>query len=186
METKEDIYHDITKRMEGALKAFKHDISGLRSGRASANLLDPIVVEAYGSRMPISQLASVAVPEPRSLSVQVWDKALVKAVEKAISASNLGLNPQADGQLIRINLPQLTEERRRELVKVAHEYGERGKVAIRNVRRDAIEQVKKLQKDKTFSEDEMHHIIDEIQKITDNEVAKINQAIKDKEGEIMN
>ena len=145
---------DIKRRMHGAVDALKHDFGGLRTGRASATLLEPLQVDAYGANMPINQVASVSVPEPRLLQISVWDRGLVIAVEKAIRASNLGLNPQTEGQVIRLRMPDLTQDRRKELVKVAHQYAEKARVAVRNVRRDAIHHLKELLKQKKVAEDE--------------------------------
>ncbi len=176
---------DIKKRMEGALGAFSNDLKGLRTGRASSALLDSVQVEAYGSKMPLNQVGTVSVPEPRMLSVQVWDKGMVKAVEKAIAAAGLGLNPVSDGSLVRVPLPDLSEERRKELVKAAGQYAERSKVAIRNIRRDAMDTLKKQEKDGDISEDEHRTQSDEIQKVTDEYVGKVDTSLAAKEKEIM-
>jgi ribosome recycling factor len=176
---------DIKRRMHGAVEALKHDFGGLRTGRASANLLDPIVVDAYGANMPLSQVASVSVPESRLLQISVWDRGLVSAVEKAIHASSLGLNPQTEGAVIRLRMPDLTQDRRKELVKVAHQYSEKAKVAARNVRRDAMDQLKALEKGKLMSEDEHKTKADEVQKWTDDTIKDIDAATKTKEAEIM-
>jgi ribosome recycling factor len=176
---------DIKRRMHGAVEALKHDFGGLRTGRASASLLDPIVVDAYGANMPLNQVASVSVPESRLLQISVWDKGLVAAVEKAIHASNLGLNPQTEGAVIRLRMPDLTQDRRKELVKVAHQYAEKAKVAVRNVRRDAMDQLKALEKAKLMSEDEHKEKADDTQKMTDDTVKEIDAALKVKEAEIM-
>ena len=145
---------DVKRRMQGAINALKHDLGSLRTGRASPNLLDPIQVEAYGATMPINQVATVSVPEPRLLSVQVWDRGMVHAVEKAIRDSDLGLNPLTEGQVIRLRIPEMTEQRRKEMVKVAHKYAEEARIAIRHVRRDGIDLLKKLKKDGAMSEDD--------------------------------
>lgn len=176
---------DVKQRMEGAVNAFKKDLSGLRTGRASPSLLDIVTVEAYGNKSPINQVATVSAPEPRMLSVQVWDQSLVPTVEKAIANSNLGLNPASDGNLIRIPLPDLSEERRKELAKVASQCAENARVAIRNVRRDGMDTFKKLQKDSEISEDELHTKNDEIQKITDDFIKQVDETLKQKESEIM-
>lgn len=176
---------ELNNRMSGAMKVLEKELMGLRTGRASPNLLDPIVVDAYGSKMPISQVGTITVPEPRMLNVQVWDKEMVKPVEKAIVDANIGLNPAADGQLIRLPIPALSEERRKELAKLASKYGENTKIAVRNVRRDGMEELKKFEKAKEISEDELHSIGDEVQKLTDNFVNQIDQAAKAKEEEIM-
>ncbi len=176
---------DIKRRMAGAVDALKHDFGGLRTGRASASLLDPIIVDAYGANMSLNQVASVSVPEARMLQISVWDRGLVAAVEKAIHASNLGLNPQTEGSVIRLRMPDLTQDRRKELVKVAHQYGEKAKVAVRNVRRDGMDQLKALEKAKLMSEDDHKDKADEVQKITDDTVKDIDAALKVKEAEIM-
>jgi ribosome recycling factor len=176
---------DLKRRMHGAVEALKHDFGGLRTGRASASLLEPIHVDAYGANMPLSQVASVSVPEPRLLQINVWDRGLVIAVEKAIRASNLGLNPQTEGQVIRLRMPELTQDRRKELVKVAHQYTEKARVAARNVRRDGMEQLKALEKAHAISEDEHKKKADEVQKMTDDTIKEIDTALKAKEAEIM-
>jgi ribosome recycling factor len=175
----------LRKRMEGAMKTLAHEFSGLRTGRASASLLDSVQVDAYGSMMPLNQLANVNVPEPRLLTVQVWDKGMVKAVEKAISAAGLGLNPAADGQLVRVPIPELSQERRAELIKIAGKYAESGKVAVRNIRRDGNEHFKKLEKDGKVSKDEHQRKSDEIQKLTDEFIKKIDELLAAKEKEIL-
>ncbi len=174
---------DIKKRMEASVEALRHEFSGLRTGRASTAMLDTITVEVYGSRMPILQVGSISVPEPRLLTVQVWDTGAVKAVEKAIRDANLGLNPQADGNLVRVPVPELNQERRKELVKVAGGYAESGRVAVRNIRRDGMETLKKL-KD-TMGEDENKRLADEVQKITDTHIQKIDTMLAEKEKDIM-
>ncbi len=176
---------DIKRRMHGAVESLKHDFGGLRTGRASASLLEPIQVDAYGASMPITQVASVTVPESRMLQVNVWDKDLVVAVEKAIHASNLGLNPQTEGQVIRLRMPDLTQDRRKELVKVAHTYAEKARVAARNVRRDGMDQLKLLEKEHSMSEDEHKKKSEEVQKMTDDTMKEIDAALKAKEAEIM-
>jgi ribosome recycling factor len=176
---------ELTLRMEASLKVLDNDLKGLRTGRASINLLDPVMVEAYGSRMPLSQVASVSTPDAKTIAVQVWDKAMVKAVEKAISDSNLGLNPMSDGQLVRMAIPPLNEERRKELVKLAFKYGENTKIAVRNIRRDGMDELKKLEKDNAISKDEHHNLSDEIQKLTDEFISKIDAEVKQKEQEIL-
>lgn len=175
---------DIERRMDGALAAFKTDLAGLRTGRASAGLLEPIMVDAYGQMMPISQVGTISVPEPRMLSVQVWDKGQVAMVEKAIRESSLGLNPMAEGQLIRIPLPELNEERREELVKVAGNYAEQARVAVRNVRRDGMDQIKKAEKDSEISQDDAKLYSDEMQELTDKFIKLIDETLTTKEGEI--
>lgn len=177
--------NDIQRRMDGALNVLRTEFSGLRTGRASASLLEPVVVDAYGSKMPISQLATVSVPEPRLLTVQVWDNNLVQSVDKAIRESDLGLNPQTEGGLIRVPIPDLNEERRHELVKVAGKYAEQTRVAVRNVRRDGMEQLKRMEKASEISEDEHRDRSDEIQAMTDDHVKRIDEAYHGKEAEIM-
>ena len=177
--------NDLKRRMQGALGVFKNDLAGLRTGRASASLLDPIVVVAYGSTMPLNQVATVSVPEPRMLSVQVWDKSMVKAVETAIVNSNLGLSPATEGQVIRLRIPELNEERRKELVKVAHKYAEAAKVAIRHVRRDGLDILKKSEKDHQISEDDEKRLSNDVQKATDAAIADVDKALATKEKEIL-
>ena len=176
---------DIKRRMHGAVESLRHDFGGLRTGRASATLLEPIHVDAYGANMPLNQVASVTVPEPRMLQINVWDRGLVIAVEKAIRASNLGLNPQSEGQVIRLRMPDLTQERRKELVKVAHQYAEKARIAVRNVRRDGMEQLKALEKAHLMSEDDHKKKADDVQKMTDDTIKEIDQVLKTKEAEIM-
>ena len=172
-------------RMTGAVATLKSEFAGLRTGRASAALLDPVQVEAYGNLMPISQVGTVGTPEPRLLTVQVWDKSMVKAVDKAIREAGLGLNPQVDGQLLRIPVPELNEERRKELAKLASKYAEQARVAVRNVRRDGMEILKKLEKDHKIGQDEHHKLGDELQKLTDAHIREIDDALHGKEQEIM-
>lgn len=176
---------DVKRRMQGALQSFKGDLASLRSGRASANMLDPIQVEAYGARQPLSQLAIVSVPEARLLSVQVWDRSMVGPVEKAIRESDLGLNPQTEGQVLRIRIPELNEQRRKEMVKVAHKYAEESKIAVRHVRRDAIDTIKKVEKEGAFTKDDVTRQSDLVQKATDQHIAEIDQALAAKEKEIL-
>jgi len=175
----------IQRRMMGALEALKQEFAGLRTGRASVSLLEPVSVDAYGSQMPLNQLAHVNVPEPRLLTVQVWDKGMVKTVEKAIQTSGLGLNPAVDGQLIRVPIPELNEERRQELTKIASRYTEQARVAVRNVRRDGLEILKKMEKDGEMSQDEQRAWSDEIQKMTDDMVDQIDEMASAKEEEIL-
>jgi ribosome recycling factor len=177
--------NELKRRMQGATQALKHELSGLRTGRASASMLEPVQVEAYGSHMPLNQLATVSVPEPRLLSVQVWDKSMVKAVEKAIVDSNLGLSPATEGQVLRLRVPELNEERRKELVKVAHKYAENAKVAVRHVRRDAMDLIKKLEKDHAISKDDHDRYSAEVQKATDAGIAEIDHLLATKEKEIL-
>lgn len=176
---------DIKRRMDGAVENLHTEFLGLRTGRASSSLLDPVMVEAYGSKMPLNQLATVTVPEPRMLSVQVWDHGMSKAVEKAIRDAGLGLNPQSEGTSIRIPLPDLNEERRKELTKVAGKYSEACRVSIRNVRRDAMDILKKLEKDGSISEDEQKRFETEVQKMTDETIGKVDKILADKEKDIM-
>lgn len=175
---------DLQRRMEGALSTLKSDFGGLRTGRASTTLLEPIMVDAYGQQMPMSQVGTISAPEPRLLSVQVWDKGQVSFVEKAIREAGLGLNPMADGQMVRVPLPELNEERREELVKIAGKYAEQGRVAVRNVRRDGMDQLKKGEKDGEISQDEQKSLSDDVQKLTDDYIAKIDEALSQKEAEI--
>lgn len=180
--------HDINelkRRMQGAIQMLKQELGGLRTGRASASLLEPIQVDAYGAHMPLNQLATVSVPEPRMISVQVWDKSMVHAVEKAIASSNLGLNPQTEGQVIRLRIPELNEERRKELVKVAHKYSESARVAIRHVRRDGLDVLKKMEKDHQISEDEQTRHADQVQKTTDEIISEVDKLLAAKEKEIL-
>ncbi len=177
--------NELKRRMQGSLQVLKQELSGLRTGRASAHLLDPVQVEAYGSHMPLNQLATVSVPEPRLLSVQVWDRSMTHAVEKAITAANLGLNPQTEGQVIRLRIPELNEERRKELVKLAHKYGEAAKVAVRHVRRDGLDTIKKLEKEHKISQDDHERMSGEIQKATDQMIGEIDQTLGTKEKEIL-
>jgi ribosome recycling factor len=177
--------NDLQRRMEGAISAYKHDLASLRTGRASSNLLDPIQVQAYGSPMPISQVATVSVPEPRMISVSVWDKQLVGAVDRAIRESNLGFNPIMDGTNLRIPLPELNEQRRKELVKIAHTYAENARVAVRHVRRDGMDQLKKSEKDGDLSQDDARTQSDKVQKLTDDTISSIDSLLTGKEAEIM-
>lgn len=180
----EDLKADLKKRMQGAYEAFSKELAGLRTGRASPNFLDPVVVEAYGSPTPLQQVGNVNVPEPRLLTVQVWDNNLIKAVEKAIRDANLGVNPSADGNLIRVPLPELTQDRRKELIKLASKYAEGARVAVRSVRRDGMDQLKKLEKAKELSEDEARRVADEVQTLTDEFVEKVDQALAVKEKDL--
>ena len=176
---------DIERRMKGAVESLKSDLSGLRTGRANTTLLDPVVCEVYGAMMPLNQVATVSAPEPRMLSVQVWDKSNLTAVEKGIAHANLGLNPMIDGQTIRLPIPDLTEERRKELAKLAGQYAEKAKIAIRNVRRDGMEALKEDEKKKEISEDDRKRLEDEVQKLTDKYVAEADEAAAAKEKEIL-
>lgn len=179
-----DLHSDLKHRMEGAVETLKKELGGLRTGRANPTMLEPVMVEAYGTHMPLNQVGTVSVPEPRLLTVQVWDKGMVKAVEKAIRDAGLGLNPQGDGQLIRVPVPALTQERRVELSKVAGKYAEAARVAVRNVRRDGMDDLKKQEKDKKIGEDEHKTLSEKIQKLTDETIKKIDDALAHKEKEI--
>ncbi|MDE0410117.1 MAG: ribosome recycling factor [Alphaproteobacteria bacterium] len=171
--------------MNGAIEALKREFAGLRTGRASTSLLEPLTVEAYGSEMPINQVATLGAPEPRMLTVQVWDRSNVKAVERAIRESALGLNPASDGQLIRVPIPELSEERRTELARVAHRYAEQARVAVRNVRRDGMDKLKRMERAGDLSQDEQHLWSEEVQELTDRFVKEIDSAVEVKESEIM-
>jgi ribosome recycling factor len=177
--------NDVKRRMQGALQSLKQELSGLRTGRATSGMLEPVQVEAYGTHMPLNQLATVTVPEARLLSVQVWDRSMVHAVEKAIVNSNLGLSPATEGQVIRLRVPELNQERRKDMVKVAHKYAEAARVAVRHVRRDALEQIKKMEKDGQISEDDHTRMSGEVQKATDQVVSEVDQTMTSKEKEIM-
>jgi ribosome recycling factor len=176
---------EIAKRMDGAIQALKHDFSGLRTGRASASVLDSVTVEAYGQSMPINQLGTVTVPESRMIAVQVWDKSTVGAVERAIRDSGLGLNPITDGTNLRIPLPELNEQRRKELVKIAHQYAENARIAVRHVRRDGMDAIKKAEKDGDVGQDDSRHMQEKVQKMTDDHVANVDSMLAQKETEIM-
>ena len=176
---------DLERRMNGAIEALKREFAGLRTGRASTSLLEPLTVEAYGSEMPINQVATLSAPEPRMLTVQVWDRGNVKAVEKAIRESALGLNPASDGQLIRVPIPELSEERRTELARVAQRYAEQARVAVRNVRRDGMDKLKRMERAGELSQDEQHLWSEEVQELTDRFVKEIDDAVATKESEIM-
>jgi ribosome recycling factor len=177
--------NDLKRRMQGAIASLKQELGGLRTGRASSALLDHVQVDAYGSHMPLNQLATISVPEPRLLNVQVWDRSMIHPVEKAISAANLGLTPATEGQLIKLRIPELNEERRRELVKVAHKYAEAARVAVRHVRRDGLDLLKKMEKDHKISEDEHERQSGDIQKATDATIADVDKLLAAKEKEIM-
>ncbi len=176
---------DIERRMNGAVEALKREFAGLRTGRAAAALLEPITVDAYGSKMPLNQVGTVGVPEPRMLTVQVWDTGLVGAVEKSIRDSGLGLNPQTEGNLVRVPIPELTEERRVELTKIANKYAEQARVAARNVRRDGMDTLKRMEKDGEISQDDQRQWSQDIQKLTDETVSTIDAALTTKDQEIM-
>ena len=176
---------DLKRRMQSAIQSLKHELAGLRTGRASSALVEPVMVHAYGQTMPLNQVASITVPEPRALAVQVWDKSMVSAVEKAIRDANLGLSPTVEGQLLRIRIPELNEQRRKEMVKYAHKYGEEARIAVRHVRRDGIDRLKKLLKDKTISEDDEKRHGSDVQKLTDQFVSEVDTTVDGKEKEIM-
>jgi ribosome recycling factor len=176
---------ELKRRMQGATQSLRHELGGLRTGRAAASMLEPVQVDAYGTHMPLNQLATVSVPEPRLLSVQVWDKSMVKAVEKAIVDSNLGLSPATEGQVLRLRIPELNEDRRKELVKVAHKYAEAAKVAVRHVRRDGLDTIKKLEKNHEISEDDQVRLAADVQKVTDGTISEIDQLLAAKEKEIL-
>jgi ribosome recycling factor len=178
-------FQDLDRRMQGAVSVLKSELSGLRTGRASPNLLDPVTVSAYGTQMPINQVATVNVPEPRMLSVQVWDKGLVSAVDRAIRDANLGLNPIMEGQLLRIPIPELNAERRQEMVKVAHKYTEQARIAVRHVRKDGMDTLKKFEKDGHHSLDAVRMQSDELQKLTDAAIKEIDDTLAAKEREIV-
>ena len=177
--------NDLKRRMQGAIASLKQELSGLRTGRASTALLEHVQVEAYGNHMPLNQLSSISVPEPRLLSVQVWDRSMVHAVEKAIINSNLGLSPATEGQVLRLRIPELNEDRRKEMVKIAHKYAEAARVAVRHVRRDALDLLKKLEKDGKVSEDDHTRMSAEVQKATDQGIGEVDQTLAVKEKEIM-
>ena len=176
---------DIHRRMHGAVEVLKHDLGGLRTGRASTSLIEPITVEVYGAHMPINQVATISAPEPRLLTVQVWDRSNVGAVEKAIRSSGIGLNPISEGQLLRLPIPDLTEERRKELAKLAHQYAEKARIAVRNVRRDGMDSLKQDEKKHEISEDERKRLEVEVQKMTDETIKEIDAAMTAKENEIL-
>jgi ribosome recycling factor len=184
-QTKPFDLEDLNKRMRGAVQTLKQEFSGLRTGRASVSLLEPVQVDAYGSNMPIAQVGTVNAPEPRMLTVQVWDRGLVIAVDKAIRGAGLGLNPQVDGQLLRIPIPPLTEDRRKELTKIAAKYSESARIAVRNIRRDGMEHLKKLEKEHQMSEDEHKKMSEKVQQATDSHIKEIDEAYASKEKEIM-
>ncbi|HYD30605.1 MAG TPA: ribosome recycling factor [Azospirillaceae bacterium] len=176
---------DVKRRMDGALEALRKEFAGLRTGRASAGLLEPVHVDAYGSHMPLTQVATVSVPEPRLITVQVWDRGMVKAVEKAIRDAGLGLNPQTEGQTVRVPIPDLNQERRQELTKVAAKYAEQGRVAVRNVRRDGMDMLKRAEKNGDISQDEHKKLADQVQSLTDQHIKKIDEMLSSKEKDIM-
>jgi len=179
-----DLKQDLTRRMDGAMETLRRDFAGLRTGRASPALLEPVKVEAYGSEIPITQVGTIGVPESRMITVQVWDRTLVGAVERAIRDSGLGLNPAADGQVVRVPIPQLTSERRVELAKAAGRYGEGARISVRGVRRDGMEQIKAFERKHEISEDEQKDWADEVQKLTDQYIKRIDESLVEKEREI--
>lgn len=181
----EVLLKDIQRRMDGAIEALRKEFGGLRTGRASASLLEPVVVNAYGSNMPLNQLANINVPEPRLITVNVWDRGLVKAVDKAIREAGLGLNPQTEGQTIRVPIPDLNEERRRELTRVAAKYAEAARVAVRNVRRDGIETLRKQEKDGDISQDEHKKLERDVQNLTDDHIKRVDETLAQKDKEIL-
>lgn len=175
---------EFNRRMDGALEVLRKEFAGLRTGRASASLLEPVQVDAYGNRMPLVQVGTVNVPEPRLITVQVWDKSLVKSVESAIREAGLGLNPMSDGQLVRVPIPDLTQDRRNEIIKVAHKYAEQARISVRNVRRDAMDRLKKMEHDGDLSQDEHRDWNGKIQKLTDEHIKKVDDALASKENEV--
>jgi ribosome recycling factor len=181
----EELLKDLRRRMDGALDVLRKEFGGLRTGRASTSLLEPVQVNAYGGTVPLNQVASVNVPEPRMISVQVWDRSVVKAVDKAIREAGLGLNPQTEGQVIRVPIPELNEERRRELTRVAAKYAEQARVSVRNVRRDGIEALRKLEKDSEISQDEHRKLEREVQHLTDDHIKHIDETLAQKDKEIL-
>ncbi|HLI23181.1 MAG TPA: ribosome recycling factor [Stellaceae bacterium] len=183
--SEEKIVSDLRKRMEGAFDVLRKELAGLRTGRASASLLEPVHVEAYGNRLPLSQVGTVSVPEPRLLIVQVWDKGNVKSVEKAIREAGLGLNPQTEGQTIRVPVPDLSEERRKELTRVAAKYAEAARVSVRNVRRDGLDVLKKQEKDSTITQDQHRKLEKEIQMLTDATIKRVDDLLAQKDKEIL-
>jgi len=181
----EELLKDLRRRMDGALEVLRKEFGGLRTGRASTILLEPVQVNAYGGMVPLNQVASVNVPEPRMISVQVWDRSVVKAVDKAIREAGLGLNPQTEGQVIRVPIPELNEERRRELTRVAAKYAEQARVSVRNVRRDGIEALRRLEKDSEISQDEHRKLDREVQQLTDDHIKRIDETLAQKDKEIL-
>ena len=185
MQQQNPLIADLRRRMDGAVEALRKEFGGLRAGRASAGLLEPIMVPAYGNTMPLNQLGSINVPEPRMITVQVWDRTVVKAVDRAIRESGLGLNPQTEGQTVRVPIPDLSEERRRELTRVAAKYAEQARVSVRNVRRDGIEALRKQEKDGDIPQDDAHKLQTEVQRLTDDFVKRIDEALAQKDKEIL-
>jgi len=183
--TEDSLLTDLRRRMDGAIEVLRKEFGGLRTGRASASLLEPVAVSAYGGTLPINQLANVSVPEPRMITVQVWDRAMVKAVDKAIREAGLGLNPQTEGQVIRVPIPDLNEERRRELTRVSARYAEEARVAVRHVRRDGIEVLRRQEKEAEISQDEQRKLQQEVQHLTDDYIRRIDEALAQKDREIL-
>jgi ribosome recycling factor len=183
--TEDELLKDMRRRMDGAIDVLRKEFGGLRTGRASTSLLEPVQVNAYGGMVPLNQVASVNVPEPRMISVQVWDRGVVKAVDKAIREAGLGLNPQTEGQVIRVPIPELNEERRRELTRVAAKYAEQARVSVRNVRRDGIEALRRLEKDGEISQDEHRKLDREVQQLTDDHIKRIDETLAQKDKEIL-
>ncbi len=183
--SEDGLLKDLRRRMDGAIEVLRKEFGGLRTGRASAGLLEPVMVTAYGGTMPLNQLATVSVPEPRMITVQVWDRGMVKAVDKAIRESGLGLNPQTEGQVMRVPIPDLNEERRRELTKVTARYAEQARVSVRNVRRDGIEVLRRQEKDGEISQDQQRKLQQEIQHLTDDYVRRVDEALAQKDKEIL-
>jgi ribosome recycling factor len=181
----DDLLKDLRRRMDGALEVLRKEFGGLRTGRASASLLEPIAVGAYGGTMPLNQLATVSVPEPRMITVQVWDRAMVKTVDKAIRESGLGLNPQTEGQVIRVPIPDLNEERRRELTRVTAKYAEQARVSVRNIRRDGVEMLRRREKGAEISQDQQRKLQQEVQHLTDDYIRRVDEALAQKDQEIL-
>ncbi|MBV9016622.1 MAG: ribosome recycling factor [Alphaproteobacteria bacterium] len=183
--TEQELLKDLQRRMDGAIEVLRKEFGGLRTGRASTSLLEPVQVSAYGSTVPLNQVASVNVPEPRMITVQVWDRSVVKAVDKAIREAGLGLNPQTEGQVIRVPIPELNEERRRELTRVAAKYAEQARVSVRNVRRDGVEALRKLEKDGDISQDQQRKLQSDVQHMTDDHIKRIDETLAQKDKEIL-
>ena len=181
----EELFKDLRRRMDGAIEVLRKEFGGLRTGRASASLLEPITVPAYGGTLPLNQVANISVPEPRMITVQVWDRAVVKAVDKAIRESGLGLNPQTEGQVIRVPIPDLNEERRRELTRVSARYAEQARVSVRNVRRDGIDVLKRREKETDITQDQQRKLQQEVQHLTDDYISRIDEALEQKDREIL-
>jgi ribosome recycling factor len=183
--TEDELLKDLRRRMDGAIEVLRKEFGGLRTGRASTSLLEPVQVNAYGGMVPLNQVANVNVPEPRMITVQVWDRGVVKAVDKAIRESGLGLNPQTEGQVIRVPIPELNEERRRELTRVAAKYAEQARVSVRNVRRDGIEALRRLEKDGDISQDQQRKLQTDVQHMTDDHIKRIDETLAQKDKEIL-